>query len=79
MIEDNLFCPKCKSKQIIPNVFIGRPTTVKLYCVNCGYYGKGAKTTKKAIQKWNKKTLIKKWFEIWELFLIKILIKSNIG
>ena len=47
-------CPKCYSEKLIPHVYIGEPTTLKIHCVDCGFDGERAEEIKQAVLNWNK-------------------------
>ena len=46
---------KCGSERLIPDVWIGQPTVIKIRCIDCDNTVDEAKeTSKEAVQEWNR-------------------------
>jgi len=43
----------CGSIRLIPNVYIGNPTCISIYCIDCEREGGRGEDDKKAILAWN--------------------------
>ena len=46
-------CPNCHSNRLIPDVHMGKPTLICIHCIDCGYTGEKADSTRTAILEWN--------------------------
>ena len=51
----------CGSVRLIPHVYMGEPSMVRIHCIDCGTDGDKAETTKEATLLWNKGRTRNKW------------------